>query len=89
MINRLLRTAVPVRGTLIASTMLRLLSQLTTAGLIIVPAWVFTAGPDLSPWELGVVMALLALTAAISRWGEQVCGHRAAFTLLARMRVEL
>lgn len=89
MINRLLRTAAPVRGTLIASTALRLLSQLTAAGLIIVPTWVFTTGPDLSAWVLGVVMALLALTAAISRWGEQVCGHRAAFTLLARMRVEL
>lgn len=89
MIHRLLRTAAPVRGTLIASTLLRLLSQLTTAGLIIVPTWVFTTGTDMDPWMLGVVMALLALTAAISRWGEQVCGHRAAFTLLARMRVEL
>ena len=89
MINRLLRTAIPVRGTLIASTMLRLLSQLGTAGLILVPAWVFTTGADISLPALGAIMGTLALLAAFSRWGEQVCGHRAAFTLLARMRVEL
>ena len=89
MITRLLHTAAPVRGSLIASTALRLLSQLSAAGLVLLPAWVFTTGPELSPIQLGLVMAVLALLAAVSRWGEQVCGHRAAFTLLARMRVEL
>lgn len=89
MITRLLRTATPVRASLLASTALRLLNQLSTAGLIIVPAWVFTTGPELSLVQLGLIMAVLALLAAVSRWGEQVCGHRAAFSLLARMRVEL
>lgn len=89
MITRLLRTATPVRGTLLASTALRLLSQFAAAGLIIIPAWVFTTDTDFSLLALAVIMALLALTAAASRWGEQVCGHRAAFSLLARMRVEL
>lgn len=86
---RLLRTAVPVRVSLAASTVLRLSSQLSAAALILLPAWVFTTGPELSLFSLGLTMAVLALGAAASRWGEQVCGHRAAFSLLALMRVQL
>lgn len=89
MIARLLRTAIPVRTTLLASVALRLLSQLSAAGLLLVPVWAFTSNRNVSMLVLGCAMATLAVLAAVSRWGEQVCGHRAAFALLARMRVEL
>lgn len=89
MISRLLQLAKKVWPELGASTLLRLLNQLLTAALIVFPAWVLSRKPDISLLAVAIIMALIALTAAVCRWGEQVCGHRAAFGLLAHMRVML
>lgn len=89
MINRLLKLSTSVWKELFASTLLRLCNQILTASLLIFPVWALTQQLDLSLPTIGLVMVVLALTAAFSRWGEQVCGHRAAFGLLAHMRVLL
>lgn len=89
MISRLLSLARTSWTEIAASTLLRLCSQLAMGTLIIFPLWVLKYSPDLSLWLVALVMASMALVAATSRWGEQVCGHRAAFSLLAQLRVQL
>ncbi|CAM3987820.1 ABC transporter ATP-binding protein [Corynebacterium frankenforstense] len=89
MIPRLLRLAGRARAQLTASAFFRVLSQAGTAGLIIFPAWVYSTRPDFGLGGFILGMVLFALLGAGCRWAEQVCGHSAAFRLLAGMRVSL
>ncbi|WP_231910993.1 amino acid ABC transporter ATP-binding/permease protein [Corynebacterium suranareeae] len=72
-----------------ASSLLRLGNQLFTAALLLVPVWILLYRPDVSLIAIAAIMAFIAIIGAACRWGEQVCGHRAAFGLLAHMRVML
>ncbi|ALC06261.1 ABC transporter ATPase and permease [Corynebacterium deserti GIMN1.010] len=89
MIRKLLYLARPIAKDLALSTALRLINQLCALAALVFPAWVLTITPTLSLWTISAVMAGLVLIAALCRWGEQVCGHRAAFGLLASMRIRL
>lgn len=89
MIARLLRLATRAGGRLSACSVFRVLSQSGTAGLIIFPAWVYSTRPDFGLGGFILGMVFFALVGAGCRWAEQVCGHSAAFRLLADMRVGL
>ncbi|ROR72268.1 ATP-binding cassette subfamily C protein CydC [Bogoriella caseilytica] len=103
-IAHLLRLARAAAGLLLASTAARTLSLLCGAALLAVPAWAVgaridvVAEPDGLPGlggpvpGLGLVVALmvtLAAVKAVSRYGEQILGHVAAFRLLEALRVRL
>lgn len=88
----LLRGARPATGLLVVSVIARIVGQAAGVALLAVPAGAIGAlALDASPgWRVVVLWMIgLAVLKAACRYAEQVTGHVAAFTLLARMRVRL
>lgn len=90
MISRLARIARPAWPWLAGSFGARLVNLASAIALVLVPAWAIiraSSGHDVSLLALGAVLVLLAVIAGAARYLEHYLGHRAAFDLLADMRL--
>jgi len=90
MISRLARIARPAWPWLLGSLVARIVNLAAAIALAALPAWTIArvwAGEVASlPW-LAVTLVLLAVLAGTARYLEHYLGHRAAFDLLADMRL--
>ncbi|MTE24424.1 ABC transporter ATP-binding protein [Microbacterium sp. ZXX196] len=92
MIRRLLRLAAPVWPLLVGSFFARAASLLAGTAMLAVPAIAMVAAAGGRGWPIFGLLGLLvaiALLQGSTRYLEHYLGHRAAFELLARMRVEV
>ncbi|WOF21873.1 ABC transporter ATP-binding protein [Microbacterium betulae] len=89
MIRRLARIALPAWPWLAASLLARVAGLAAGVALLAVPAWgaVVAVDGDLDVVLLAVVLVSLAAAKGVLRYLEQFLGHRAAFDLIADMRL--
>lgn len=90
MIARLARIAAPAWPWLLASLLARVAGLAAGVALLAVPAWGVMAvatGASVVLGPLAVLLVLLALAKGALRYLEQFLGHRAAFDLIAAMRL--
>jgi len=92
-VAHLLRNARGAVGLLVTSVVARTIAIAAGAALLAFPAWTVGGLADgfavVSPRRVAVIMLVLAVVKAAGRYVEQLTGHIAAFTLLARLRVRL
>ena len=92
MIRRLVRVALPAWPWLAASLLARVAGLAAGVALLALPAWGVVAaagGDDVDLLALSVVLVALAAAKGVLRYLEQFFGHRAAFDLIADMRLRL
>jgi ABC-type transport system involved in cytochrome bd biosynthesis fused ATPase/permease subunit len=90
---RTLALARPVAGRLVLATLLGAGSLAAAIGLIATSAWLISRSEQ-RPQESAVAIAIVgvqffALARGLSRYGERLVGHDAAFRVLAQIRVAL
>ena len=91
MIARLARIARPAWPWLAGSLLVRLVNLASAIALAALPVWAIArvwGGGDVSLILLAVALIVIAVLAGASRYLEHYLGHRAAFDLLARMRLD-
>lgn len=90
MISRLSRIARPAWPWLAGSLLARLVNLAAAIALAAVPAWAIASawsGDEVSLLGFAAAMTALAVVAGAARYLEHYLGHRAAFDLLADMRL--
>jgi ATP-binding cassette subfamily C protein len=91
MISRLARIARPAWPWLVGSLIARIVNLAMAIALAVVPVWAISrawGGGDVPLVRLAALLALIAVLAGAARYLEHYLGHRAAFDLLARMRLD-